>query len=151
MYTPTSGYVGSDSFTYQAGDGDLDSNVATVTIIVRATNQAPTADPQSVTTAEDTPKAITLTGDDPDGGALTYVLTSSPAHGALSGFAPNVTYTPAANFHGSDSFNFKVRDSSAQYSTPATIAITVTAVNDPPVAAAQSVTNGERTRRKPSR
>src|SRR5437867_10215190 len=58
---------------------------------------------------------------------------SSPAHGSLSGAAPNVTYTPALNYNGSDSFSFKANDGSLDSNT-ATVSITVNAVNDAPVA-----------------
>jgi len=87
-----------------------------------------------VTTLEDAPKVITLTGTDVDGDALvSYTVTTPPAHGTLSGTAPNLTYAPALNYYGPDSFAFAVSDGTAT-STPATIGITVTAVNDAPVA-----------------
>ena len=77
---------------------------------VAPTNHAPTANQQSITLDEDTSKAITLSGTDPDGDALTYTLTAQPSHGTLTGTAPNLTYTPTANYNGSDSFKFKVSD-----------------------------------------
>ena len=83
-----------------------------VTII--AVNDPPVGVTQSVTTLEDTPKAITLTGSDVDGGALTsYAVTTPPAHGTLSGTAPNLTYTPAADYNGPDSFAFAANDGTA--------------------------------------
>jgi hypothetical protein len=106
-YTPAANYSGSDSFSFKANDGTVDSAAAMVSITVTAVNDAPVADAQSVTTAEDTAKAITLTGSDVDGDPLTYAIVSGPANGTLSGTAPNVTYTPAANYSGSDSFTFK--------------------------------------------
>ena len=93
------------------------------------TNQAPAAQAQSVTTAEDVPAAITLVGGDPNFDALTYAVASQPAHGTLSGTAPNLTYTPAANYNGTDSFTFTVNDGSVT-SSAATVSITVTPVND---------------------
>ena len=60
-------------------------------------------------------------------------------HGTLSGTAPPLTYTPAADYFGPDSFTFTVFDGQAT-SVPATVTITVTEVNDPPVAGADSVT-----------
>ena len=92
-----------------------------------------------MTTAEDTRQAITLTGSDVDGDTLTFSVVTAPAHGTLSGTAPNLTYTPAANYNGPDSFTFKVNDGPAD-SAAATVSITVTPVNDAPVATAQSVT-----------
>ena len=110
-------------------------------------NDAPVATPQSVTTAEDTATNITLAATDVDtGDTLTYSIVTSPdpLKGALSGTPPNVTYTPVANFHGTDSFTFKAYDGT-DYSTPATVDLTVTSVNDAPVATPQSVTTARDT------
>ncbi|HEY5911822.1 MAG TPA: Ig-like domain-containing protein, partial [Verrucomicrobiae bacterium] len=59
--------------------------------------------------------------------------------GMLSGTAPNLIYTPALNYNGEDSFTFKVNDGQLD-SVPATVSITITAVNDPPVAQGQTLT-----------
>jgi VCBS repeat-containing protein len=141
-YTPSQDFNGTDSFTYHANDAKLDSNVATVTITVTAVNDTPVANPQSVTTAEDTAKAITLTASDADNDPLTYTVVTGPGHGTLSGTAPNLSYAPAANYNGADSFTFKVNDGKVD-STPATVSITITAVNDSPVANTQSVSTAE--------
>ncbi len=66
----------------------------------------------------------------------------TPGHGTLSGTAPNLTYTPAPNYFGSDSFTFTANDGGVVSNT-ATVSITVTKVNYPPVAASQSVTTNE--------
>jgi large repetitive protein len=136
-YTPNTNYVGGDSFTFKANDGALTSNVATATITVSAVNHAPTANASSTTTNEDTAVAITLTGSDTDVPAqtLTYSVVTGPAHGTLTGTAPNLTYTPIANYVGGDSFTFKANDGVLD-STPATVTITVASVNDNPVLAA---------------
>ncbi len=143
-YTPAANYHGPDSFTFKANDGTVDSNIATVSITVNPVNDAPTADPQSVTTDEDTAKAITLTATDVDGDPLTFSVVTQPTHGTLSGTAPDLTYTPAANYNGPDSFTFKANDGTVDSNT-ATISITVTAVNDAPTATPQSVTTDEDT------
>ncbi len=75
---------------------------------------------------------------------MAFAIVSGPTNGTLSGTAPNVTYTPKANYNGPDSFTFKVFDSVLNTS-PATISVTVTAVNDAPVADAQVVTTAENT------
>ena len=93
-------------------------------------NHAPVAQDQSVSTKEDTATAITLAGTDPDGDPLTYTVTGGPSHGTLSGTAPNLTYTPDANYSGPDSFTFTVSDGTTT-SAPATVDITVTPVDDP--------------------
>src|SRR5207248_3234823 len=128
---------GPDNFTFKANDGTVDSAAATVSITVVHVNHAPVANGQTVTTAEDTAKAIVLTATDADGDALTFSLVAGPLHGALSGVAPNITYTPAANYNGADSFTFKANDGTVD-SSAATVTITVTAVNDPPLAANDS-------------
>ena len=131
-YTPVLNYNGSDSFSYKANDGTDYSNEVSVSIAVNVVNDPPTASGESVSTPEDTAKTIVLAASDVEGSTLTYTL-GDPSHGTLSGTAPNVTYTPAANYFGADSFTFQVNDGSAS-SNVATISITVTAVNDAPVA-----------------
>lgn len=138
VHSPALNYNGNDSFTFKANDGTVDSNVGTISITVTPVNDAPVASNQSVTLAEDTPKAITLTASDVDGDALTFAVVTPPAHGTLTGAAPNLTYTPAANYNGNDSFTFKANDGTVD-SNNGTVSITVTPVNDPPIANAQSV------------
>ena len=144
-YTPAANYFGSDSFTFKANDGSADSNIATISITVNAVNDFPVAEDQSVSTYEDKAKDITLEATDTDGDALTYLVVEPPVHGTLgSVIGSGVTYTPAANYFGSDSFTFKANDGSADSNT-ATISITVNAVNDVPVAEDQSVSTNEDT------
>ena len=131
-YTPAHNFNGSDSFTYTANDGTVDGNTATVTVTVNAVNDAPVANVQAISTDEDTAMPITLTGSDAENSSLTFSVTN-PAHGTLSGTAPDLMYTPAANYHGSDSFTFTVNDGTVN-SAPATVSITINAVNDAPVA-----------------
>ncbi len=141
-YTPNLGFVGDDSFTFEANDAQSSSPSATVSVTVTRTNHQPAADAQSVVTAEDTTLAIVLTGSDPDSDPLSFVVTVAPAHGALSGTAPNLTYTPAANYNGPDSFQFVANDGLVD-SLAATVSIDIAPVNDAPLANAQSVTVAE--------
>ncbi len=142
-----SSYSRDDDSDGKRDDIELGTNAVRVTlgliaelagVHVAAANNPPTADPQPVTTNEDTAKAITLTGSDPDSDPLTFEVVSNPGHGALSGTAPNLTYTPTANSTGPDSFQFVVNDGLVD-SSPATVSITVDPVNDPPVADPQSI------------
>ena len=130
-YTPEIDFNGSDSFTFKAWDGSAFSNIGTVTIIVLPVNDPPVALDQSSYTDEDTSAAITLTAFDVDGDHLTYSYTQ-PLHGTVTGTGPAVTYSPDANYHGSDSFTFKVNDGTVDSNT-ATVSITVGSVNDAPV------------------
>ena len=139
-YTPAPNFNGTVTFDYVANDGVVNSAPVTVTITVNAVNDAPVATADSYSTAEDTaltiPAAGVLANDtDVDGSALSAILVSGPAHGTLSLNADgSFTYTPAANYNGPDSFTYKANDGTAD-SSPVTVSLTVTAVNDAPVAA----------------
>ena len=107
-------------------------------------NTAPVANNQNVTTSEDTAKAITLVATDGENNPLIYTVVTGPMHGTLSGTAPNLTYTPNANYNGPDSFTFKANDGTAD-SNIATVSITVNAVNDAPTANAGTLATNEDT------
>ncbi len=141
-YTPAQNYNGSDFFTFIANDGNLNSNTATIQITVIAQNDAPVAIAQSVSTLEDVPLAITLTGTDVDLDPLTFTITFQPGHGSLTGTIPNLTYTPALNYNGFDSFKFVVNDGKIT-SPEATVTITINPQNDAPIAINQNITTGE--------
>ncbi len=132
-YTPTPNYTGSDSFVVQVSDGNGGTDTITVNVTITRVNDAPVAQDQSVTTAEDTPVDITLDAMDVDGDTLTYTVITPPSHGALSGTAPHLTYTPAANYNGPDIFIYTANDG-AMTSNVATVSIMVAPVNDAPVA-----------------
>jgi VCBS repeat-containing protein len=149
-YTPVGNYSGSDSFTYQASDGDLTSGLATVTLTVSAVNDGPTAADDAYTTAEDTALTVAAPGvlandTDSDGDSLSAVAGSGPSHGTLSRNANgSFTYTPAADYTGSDSFTYRASDGKLE-SSPATVTITVSPVNDAPTAAEDAYSTGEDT------
>ena len=115
-YTPAANFNGSDSFTFRVNDGLVDSVSATVSISVQSANDTPVADPQSVSTAEDTVLTVTLTGGDIDGDAFTFNIAANPSHGSVSAIVftgsttATVDYTPTPNYHGSDSFLFTTND-----------------------------------------
>ncbi len=140
-YKPNANFNGSDSFTFTAADsaGHV-SATATVSINVRPVNDQAVAASQSRTTAEDTPVGLTLSGSDPEGGALSFNIETQPANGFLSVAGPNITYTPFANFNGTDSFSFRVIEAGGHCSEAATVSLTVTPVNDPPSALSQTTT-----------
>jgi hypothetical protein len=145
IYSPNANFNGTDSFTFKTSDKKAGSDTATVSITVNAVNDAPTANNSSVITQEDKPVSIGLTGNDPDGDLLTYIVVRGPSHGSLKGMAgtsPKVSYTPKANFNGTDSFTFKVSDKTVQ-SAVATALITIKAVNDRPAAKDDSATTKE--------
>ncbi len=137
-YRPTAHVNGSDSFTFKVGNGSLESGVATVSVTITPVNDLPVANAQSVGTMEDTPLAITLAGADVEGSNLSYAVVTPPGKGSLSGTPPNVTYIPALNSNGADSFTFRVNDGAAN-SANATVNIAVTPVNDAPVASSTAI------------
>jgi len=143
-YTPAPDYFGPDSFTFNASDGQDISAPGTISISVSPVNDAPVATARLLTTPEDTPLSITLSGADVDGDTLSFTVTSQPAHGALTGTPPNLTYTPASNYAGPDSFTFTASDA-VTASAPATISLSVAQVNDAPVVTARSLTTPEDT------
>ena len=144
-YTPTTGYTGNDSFTYTARDpAGATSAPATVSITVTSTQQAPVATSVSATTPEDTPKVVTLPASDPNDDPLTFAIATQPLHGSVTLDGNQATYTPAADYHGADSFTFTASDGIAT-SAPATVSLTVTPVNDAPVANAKNATTPEDT------
>ena len=138
VYTPNADFFGPDSFSFTSNDGGLTSEPATVTIDVIGVNDAPVAEgtdagTTNLSTPEDTALAVTLLGSDVEGDALTYLITTLPSNGSLSGTAPNLTYLPATDFNGTDSFSFTVSDG-ALTSAPVTISLTVSSTNDAPIA-----------------
>ncbi len=137
-YTPNVDFVGIDSFTYVATAGETQSNVATVTIEVAPANDPPVAVDDAFSTDEDTvlneTGGVLINDSDPDGDPLTIASTTQPGNGTLSMETNGrFTYTPAANFFGTDTFQYTVTDGSLE-SNVATVTITVEPVNDAPLA-----------------
>ncbi len=149
-YTPDANFTGADSFTYKATDGSADSSSVTVTITVNPVNDAPVAVADSYSTDEDTVLTMTAPGvlsndSDSDSDPMTAVLVTGVSHGTLTLNANGgFTYTPDANFNGADSFTYKANDGLAD-SSSVTVTITVNAVNDAPVAVADSYSTNEDT------
>ncbi len=96
-------------------------------------NYPPVAGHLSATTQESTPLSTTLMATDSDANEPTYSVAEGPSHGRLSSVPPRLTYVPASDYNGPDSLACTVNDGTVD-SDPATVSITVTSVNDPPVA-----------------
>ncbi|MDB5340240.1 MAG: thrombospondin, partial [Planctomycetaceae bacterium] len=142
-YTPNANYNGADSFSYTITDADGDTSTAIVAITVALVDDVPVAVNDTLTVAEDSGLTTgnLATNDTPSGdGGNVWTLTTIAANG-VAVVNPNGTYsyTPNANFHGSDSFSYTVTDIDGDTSI-ATVAITVTSVNDSPVAVADALT-----------
>jgi VCBS repeat-containing protein len=141
-YTPNANFSGSDSFTYIANDGELDSNFATVSITVNdlpPPNTPPVATGDSYSTDEGVTLIIGGTGvlgndSDADNDPLTAILISGPANGGLSFSSSGIfDYFPNSGFSGSDSFTYQVSDGT-DTSDPVTVTITVNDLPPAPVA-----------------
>ncbi len=143
-YTPNLNFVGTDSFTYKANDGTIDGNIATVSILVSNTNDAPIAVADSYSTTEDVVLTVPASGvlgndTDADSNPLTAVLVGvgTTNGGLVLNADGSFVYTPNTNFNGTDSFTYKANDASAD-SSVVTVTITVNPVNDAPVAQGQT-------------
>jgi VCBS repeat-containing protein len=146
-YAPDLNFNGSDSFTYKANDGSLDSNIVIVTITIGAVNDAPVAVANMYTKAEDTTSTgHILTNDtDVEHDSLTAILVTDVSHGSLSLQADgSFTYTPVLNWNGTDSFTYQANDGTVSGNI-AIVKIKTTPVNDAPIAVANMYTKPENT------
>ncbi|HZM16165.1 MAG TPA: Ig-like domain-containing protein, partial [Candidatus Krumholzibacteria bacterium] len=146
-YTPARDYVGNDSFSYQARDL-VTAASATVTLVVRPVNDLPVAAVDTYVVLEDNPLVVGPPGlldndTDVDGDDLAAAVVSPPAHGALQ-LSPSgdFTYTPAADFNGADGFVYSINDGRGGV-VSGSVTLSVTAVNDAPVAGDDSYTTLE--------
>jgi len=133
-HTPGDGPEGSTTVTVTATDNGIPPQAATTTFILVVNNVAPVAVDQTVSTAEDTAKGITLVATDTGADTVSYEIVSGPpvgqgVLGALSG--AQVTFTPAADFVGSTGFTFRATDSDGAVGNVATVTIHVTDATPP--------------------
>jgi hypothetical protein len=163
-YTPTADYTGSDSFIVQVSDGSNGTGLSdfiTVNVTVNAVNDAPVfsvASPVAVVMSEDsapTPFSRTLIASDVDNGTLYWRISSAASNGtagisggtnstSASGASKSITYTPNANYFGSDSFIVQVSDGSNGTGQSAfmTVNVTINAINDAPTITSSPSTSG---------
>jgi len=155
VYEPDLNFNGSDSFTYVANDGTVDSNEATVWITVNPINDAPQALPALLTSDEDTPISIdmqTLVSDvetsDED---LTFTVGDT-TNGSIELLQDSHTalFTPAANYSRPASFTYSVTDTGDNGAPPITVGpvtidVTINAVADVPPLVVQDAAGEEGT------
>ena len=133
-YLPSANYFGADSFGVSVSDGAGGTTNATVTINVAAVNDTPVLTTTAFSVNEDGTLAGQLLADDVEAQALTYSLGDSTTHGQVSVAANGViTYTPDANYFGTDALTVRVSDNPPEVTTW-NVTITVNSVNDIPVA-----------------
>ncbi len=140
-YVPDAGFIGMDSFTYQAVDGLAASNTATVTIeVAEAQNSAPSAQDDDYVAQQDQTLLVPAPGvlandSDPDGDPIQALLVATTTNGSLD-LNPDgsFSYTPDAGYAGGDSFTYRASDGLVE-SNIATVTIEVTETpNNAPIA-----------------
>ncbi|MBA2282531.1 MAG: tandem-95 repeat protein [Acidimicrobiia bacterium] len=143
-YLGNANFFGIDVFDFTVVDGQGGSDVGTVTVTVAPVNDAPVAADQTFTVDEDVPTILSIAAGDVDGDSLTWSIVSGPANGTLVGSGPDLAYTGALNFNGTDAFVVQVDDGNGGVDT-ATVTVAVTPVNDQPVATSATVATDEDT------
>ena len=145
VYTPTPGFVGTDSFTYQAYDGFTNSQPTTVTLQIQDT--APVAQPADYSTNMNFALTATAPGlldyaYDDDGDPLTAVLVSQPTNGSVVlNTTGSFIYQPHNGFAGSDQFTYAVTDGGLT-SAPAPVTITINSSGIQPKARPEIIAGG---------
>lgn len=144
-YTPNTGFSGADTLTYQVCDTYSTPACDTATVTITIDDNTPDANDDTVTTDEDTLLVIDILANDTDPNnnldATSVTITAGAIHGSTSINAVNgeISYTPDLNYNGSDIFTYQVCDTTALCDT-ASVDITVTAINDDPVAVDDTAT-----------
>lgn len=128
-YEPYLDCNGTDTFTYQATDGSLSSNIATVTITVNPVDDLPVAVDDSVKIEDDTPVDIEVLGNDTGLGdtPINVTIVTQPMYGSVMVVGDEVQYTPNEDFNGIDSFIYAVTDADGD-SSAATVMVLSTLV-----------------------
>ncbi len=132
-FTPAANFNGPTTITYTISDGHGGTATATVNVTVDAVNDAPVANPSSAATAEDTPVTVPVLANDTDidGDALTVTSATAPNGIVVINPDGTVTYTPNADFNGTDTITYTISDGQGGFST-SSVTVTVTSANDAP-------------------
>jgi hypothetical protein len=148
VYTPTQDFNGQDSFHYHVYDGQDNSPTVEAILNVTAANDLPVAADDGYITSRNATLTVPAPGvlgndEDPDGDTLSAILVDPPTSGSLLlGSNGSLIYTPTTDFAGADLFTYYADDGAAASNT-ATVFLTVTAENSPPVAAGDHFTTTE--------
>lgn len=145
-YVPAPDFHGADSFTFEVSDGRLKSATAVVSLEVKSVNDAPVAGPVSLSTDEDVAAVGNVVATDVDGDPLTYRI-SQPAHqgeAAVDARTGAVTYRPAPNANGADTFAIEASD--GKLTATAQVAVAIAPVYDAPIARPATLDTAEDTR-----
>jgi hypothetical protein len=144
-YTPDAGYTGPDSFTYRMRDAssNLSEPVLVRIDVLPAGNRTPIGTPDVYSMLADTTLSVPASGFlvndiDLDGEAISAVsIQDNVDHGSLAAFADgSFIYTPDPGFAGVDSFTYRMRDASSNFSDPVTVTIQISEGNRVPIGVA---------------
>ena len=144
------GVTDTDTFTYKANDGALDSNAATVTITITGVNDAPVAGDDDVSGTEDTDKTMTkasllINDTDADGDNLSLTAVTNPSGGTVDISGSDVIFHPAASLCGENAASFDYTVSDGSLEDTGTVTLDITCVNDAPAGTDNTVTTNEDT------
>ena len=114
----------------RATDEGNTSDEQRINITVTDVDELPSVSPSMFSTTEDVAIPVNFTVADPEGGTATFLVITSPLYGTWTGSGNNFTYTPDANYHGSDSVTLRVSDGTTQFDT--LVNLEINATNDPP-------------------
>tara|TARA_R110001599_G_scaffold41935_9_gene126572 strand:+ start:39330 stop:50954 length:11625 start_codon:yes stop_codon:yes gene_type:complete len=111
IYNPPEDFTGAVTFTYQANDGQLDSNIATVTIQVQGENDAPLAvdDVFTLTTFEPAVLDVLANDTDSDGDTLS-IVGATVTIGTVTFTDSALIYTPVDGFIGNAIIEYSIED-----------------------------------------
>ncbi|MEO8133999.1 MAG: Ig-like domain-containing protein [Betaproteobacteria bacterium] len=139
-YTPTTGFTGSDAFTYTISDGRGGTASATVSVTIQpvVVNRPPVAQNDAYTVDQNSSANslnVLANDSDPDGDALAITAVGTPAHCTATIVGNRISYTPAPGYSGADGFGYTISDGKGGTAN-ATVGITIVvpALNRPPVA-----------------
>jgi Bacterial Ig domain len=124
-FVPVPDVNGGDSFTYRGTDGALAGPAATVSVTVVPANDVPTCNPVTLTTQVNVAGSAPTACADVDGDSLTYEILTQPTHGTASVNLNELSYSPATDYTGTDTFTYRAWDGTV-FSAAADVAVTVT-------------------------
>ena len=153
-YTPNANFTGTDTLIYQICDLGTPPicDTAIVIITVNPINDGPTANPDVVTVDEDTPVVIGAPSNDTDSDGnidgTSVTVIDGPTNGTytIDPVTGEITYTPNANFNGTDTLIYQICDDGTPLPglcDTAIVIITVNPINDSPIANTDVATTDE--------
>src|SRR5205807_2466545 len=144
VFTPATNFNGTATIGYTISDGNGGTNSALITVTVSAVNDAPVAVDDNASNAEDVPVTIGPVDKDSrvDGESRTSTSVTATNGQALRDGRPNLVFTPATNFNGTATIGYTISDGNGGTAS-ALITVTVSAVNDAPVAVDDAANTAE--------